>query len=77
MRIEKAYDRLPEWAYYIHHSVGINAFYHPSFDTFQPLTNEILGRQGPKLPSLPTVDKVPVKLEKYISLVMIFFKSDY
>ncbi|XP_042855314.1 uncharacterized protein LOC122242155 [Penaeus japonicus] len=34
-----------------------------------PLTNEILGRQGPKLPSLPTVDKVPVKLEKYISLM--------
>lgn len=34
-----------------------------------PLTNEILGRQGPKLPSLPTLDKVPVKMEKYISLM--------
>ncbi|XP_037773748.1 uncharacterized protein LOC119569816 [Penaeus monodon] len=34
-----------------------------------PLTNEILGRQSPKLPSFPTLDKVPVKLEKYISLM--------
>ncbi|XP_063615154.1 uncharacterized protein LOC134788208 [Penaeus indicus] len=34
-----------------------------------PLTNEILGRQGPKLPSFQTLDKVPVKLEKYISLM--------